>query len=76
MRITAGANASRKVEGVMGDTRKYTGNVFSSCVTPAYINALRMMALTEKQQKVQVCKKQPGKIIIGVKRADKKQWMK
>ena len=36
MRITAGANAWRKVEGVMGDrriSRKHTGNVLSSCIT-------------------------------------------
>ena len=55
-----GANAWRKVEGVMGDrriTRKRKGNVLSSCVTPAYMNALETMALTEKQQdNVQVCK--------------------
>ncbi len=66
MGITAGANAWRKVEGVMGDrriSRKRKGNVLSSCVTLAYINALETMAQTEKQQeKVQVCKKQqPGK---------------
>ena len=64
MRITAGANAWRKVEGVIGDrriSRKRKGNVLNSCVTPAYINALETMALTEKQQeKVQVCEKHPG----------------
>ena len=64
-RITAGANVWRKVKGVMGDrrlSRKHTGNVLSSCVTPAYTNALETMALTEKQQeKVQVCEKQSGK---------------
>ena len=27
------------------------GNVLSSCVTPAYMNALETMALTEKLQK-------------------------
>ena len=55
MGITAGANAWRKVEGMVGDrriSRKRKGNVLSSCVTPA---------LTEKQQKVQICKIQPGK---------------
>ena len=36
--------------------------MLSLCVTPAYMNGLETMALTEKQQeKVQVCKKQPGK---------------
>ena len=53
MRITAGANAWRKVEGVMGDidaSYKRKGNVLSSCVTTEYMNALPTMALTEKQQ--------------------------
>ena len=54
-----------KDEGIMGDnkriSRKCKGNVLSVCVTPAYMNKLEMMALTEKQQeKVQVCEKQPG----------------
>ena len=51
-----------KVEGVMGDiriSRKRKGTIFCS---PAYMNALKTMALTEKQQeKVQVCETQPGK---------------
>ena len=37
---------------VMGDGRisgKSKGNVLSSCITPAYTNALETMALTEKQ---------------------------
>ena len=43
-------------------SRKRRGNVLSSCVTPAYMNALETMTLTEKQhEKVQVCKKQSGK---------------
>ena len=63
--ISAGANAWRKVEGLMGYrriSRKRKGNMLSSCVTPAYLNALQTMALTEKQQeKVQVYeKKKPG----------------
>ena len=54
MRITAGTNAWRKVEGVTPSKRN--GNVLSLCVTPAYINALDTMSLTEKhQEKVQVC---------------------
>ena len=58
MKISAGANAWRKVDGVMGDrrvSRKRKGNVLSSCVTPAHMNALETMALTEKQQeKIQI----------------------
>ena len=64
-RTTAGANAWKKVEGVMGDKfipRKLIGKVFSSCVTQVYMKALETMALKQKQQeKVQVCEKQPGK---------------
>ena len=42
-------------------SRKSKRNVLSSYVTPAYMNALDTMALTEKQQeKVQACEKQPG----------------
>ena len=47
----------------MGDRRilsKLKRNVLSSCVTPALMNALDRMALTEKQQKVQVCETQSG----------------
>ena len=81
MRFTARANAWSKVEGVMGDrriSRKRNGNVLSSCVTTVHINALETMALTEKQQeKVQVCKQNNlVRIIAGVKRADKRKWMK
>ena len=52
MRITAGATAWGKVEGVIGDrwiSGHSKGNVLSSCITPAYMNALETMTLTEKQ---------------------------
>ena len=41
------------------------------------MNALETMALTEKQQKVQICegKNNLVKIIVGVKRAEKRKWM-
>ena len=50
MRITAGANTWRKVEGMMEVrriSRKRKRNVLSSCVTPAHMNAQETMALTE-----------------------------
>ena len=59
MRVTAGANAWRKVEVVMGDRRishKLKGNVLSL----SYIDALDIMALTEKQQEKEYCKKNHG----------------
>ena len=61
-------------------SRKRKGNVLSSCVTPARMNALEMMALTEKQQeKVQVCKMLSSKtvrIIVGLKIHDKRKLIK
>ena len=54
MRITAGANAWRKDEEVMGDrriSRKRKENVLSSCVTLAHMNALEPMALREKRRR-------------------------
>ena len=75
-RITAGANAWRKVEGVMGDrciSCKRKGKMLTSCVTPAYIYGLEMMVLTEKQQeKVQVFENNWKRRIRGVKRMDKR----
>ena len=66
MTIRAGPNASSKIEGVMADRRishKCKGNVLSSCISSANMNALETMALTEKQQEtVQICEeKNPGK---------------
>ena len=61
----------------MGDrriSRKLKRNVLSSCVTPAYMNALETMATTEKQQgKVQVCENNLIRRIVGVKRVDKRR---
>ena len=49
------------VENDRDISRKRNGNVLSVCITPAYMNALETMALTEKQQeKSQVSKKQPS----------------
>ena len=63
---------SRRVMGDKRNSRKRKGNVFSSCATPAYMNGLETMALTQKQQeKVQVCEKQTGKNNRG-----NRKWMK
>ena len=50
MRITAGTNAWRKVEGVMGDRHLIIKEMCSVRVATAYTNALETMALTDKQQ--------------------------
>ena len=55
-RTQAGANALRKVEGVMLDrkmSKKLKGKVLRTCATPACLYGL--VALTEQQQKLQVC---------------------
>ena len=55
-------------------SHKRKGNVFISCVTPAYMNALETTALTEKQQEkvYRYAKHNLVRIIVGVKRADKR----
>ena len=73
MRLTAGANAWRKVERVMESRRYCKGNVLSSYVTTAYMNVLDTISLTEKQQdNVQVCENLV-RIIVGVKRPGMKR---
>ena len=61
-KMKAGANAWRKVEGVMGDRRTHKGKVLTSCVIPEYMYGLETMALTGKhQEKVQVCENKLNK---------------
>ena len=40
---------SRRGDGRFGISGKCKGNVLSLCVTPAYMNALEAMAVTEKE---------------------------
>ena len=58
-RIWVDANAWRRVKGVMADrkiSRKLKRKVLMSCVMPAYLYKLEMVALTERQQQcLQVC---------------------
>ena len=60
----------------MGDRRILSnrkGNMLSLCVTPALMNALDRMVLTEKQQeKVQVRENNLVRRIMGVKKVDKR----
>ena len=52
-RIQAGANAWRKVEGIMLDitiSKKLKGTVLRACVTPACLYGLKTVELTEQQQ--------------------------
>ena len=50
-RVQVGANAWKRVEGVMFDrkrSRKLKVKVLMSCVTPTYLYSLEAVALTER----------------------------
>ena len=66
-------NESRRVTADRPMSRIRKGNVLSSCVTPAYMNAPETVALTEKQQEVQVCENNRVRRSVGVKRVDKRR---
>ena len=76
-RTQAGANAWRKVEGVMLDrkiSKKLKGKVLRTCVTPACLHGLETVALTEQQQqKLQVCENNWVRRITRTKRVDRKR---
>ena len=68
----AGANAWRKVEGMVGD-KKLTGKVLNSCIT-AYLYGLETLAMTEKlQERLQICENNWVRITAGTKRIDKRR---
>ena len=73
MWVSAGANVWNKVERVMGDRRiscKRKGNVLSSCVTPAFMNALETMATNLKNKTGEY----PGlRVKVGVNECSKKK---
>ena len=76
-RIQAGANAWRKVEGVMVDrniSKKVKGKVLTTCVIPACIYGLETVALTEEQtQRLQVCENNWVRKINGTRRHERKR---
>jgi len=73
-RIQVSANVWRMVEGVMADrkiSRKLKGKVMVSCMMPAYLYGLKMVALTERQeQRSQVCENNWVRRIARVKMVD------
>ena len=74
-RTQAGANGWRKVEGVMLDrniSEKLKGKVLRTCVTPACLYG-RETALTEQQQKLQVCENNWVRRITRTKRVDRRR---
>ena len=76
-RTQAGANAWRKVEGVMLDrqiSKKLKGKVLRTCVTPACICGLETVALTEQQQqKLHVCENNWVRRITSTKSVDRRR---
>ena len=57
-RVQAGANTWRAVEEVMADrqiSKRLKGKVMSTCVTPATLYGMETVAMTELQQRLQVC---------------------
>ena len=76
-RTQAGANAWRKVEGVMLDrkiSKKVKGKVLRTCVTPACLYGLETVALTEQQQqKLQVCENNWVRRTTRTKRVDRRR---
>ena len=76
-RTQAGANAWRKVEGVMLDrkiSKKLKGKVPRTCVTPACLYGLETVALTEQQQqKLQVCENNWVRRITRTKRVERRR---
>ena len=76
LRTQAGANAWRKVEGVMFDrkiSKKLKGKVLRTCVTPACLYGLETVALTEQQHKLQVCENNWVRLITRTKRVDRRR---
>ena len=76
-RTQAGANAWRKVEGVMLDrkiSKKLKGKVLRTCATPACLYGLETVALTEQQQqKLQMCENNWVRRITRTKRVDRRR---
>ena len=76
-RLQAGANAWRKVEGVMRDkkiSKKIKGKILTTCVVPACVYGLEAVALTDEQlKKLQVCENNWVRRIVGAKRTDRRR---
>ena len=74
-RIQVDACAWRKVEGLMADrkiSRKEKGKVLGSWVMQAYLYGLEIVALTEKQQRLQVCINNWVRRLAGMEMVDRR----
>ena len=70
------ARIGRKVEGVMLErkiSKKLKGKVLRTCVTSACLYGLETVALTEQQQKLQVCENNWVRRITRTKRVDRRR---
>ena len=68
----------RAVEGVMaagGSQKRLNGKVMGTCVTPACLYGTETLALTEIQQRLQVCENNRVRKIARVMRVDKRRMM-
>ena len=77
-RTQAIANVWRAVEGVMADRRiskRLKGKVMSTCVTPACLYGTETLAMTELQQRLQVCENNWVRKIARVTRADRRRMV-
>ena len=77
-KVQAGANAWRAVEGVMADRRiskRLKGKVMSTCVTTACLYGTETLALTELQQRLQLCENNWVRKIARVTRADRRRMV-
>ena len=77
-RVQAGANAWRAVEGVMADRRiskRLKGKVMSTYVTPPCLYGTETLALTDLQQRLQVCENNWVRKIARVTRADRRRMV-
>ena len=78
-RTQAGANAWRKVEGVILDrqiSKKLKGKVLRTCVSLACMYGLETLALTEQQQqRLQVCENNWVRRITKTKRVERRRMI-
>ena len=77
-RAQAVANVWRAVEGVVVDKRiskRLKGKVLSTCLTPSCLYGTETLAMTEQQQRLQVCENNWVRKIVRVTRADRRRMV-
>ena len=75
-RLQAGAAAWKRVEGIMWDRKlkkQLKGAVLETCVVPACIYGLGTLALTERQEKIQIAENNWVRKICKVTQEDRRK---